>query len=445
MDRSAPLTLHPVVVASALVAGASMALFPLFPELQARHGISTASLGVIAAAGFLATLVAEVALAPLADRGRARHLLVGGAVALALSLGLIAVADDVWTLTLSRIVGGLGYGSWLPAASALVVRAAPARAGEQLGRLYAGELLGLAIGPLLAAVGFGVIDLVPTMAIGAAALLVAGVWAGRTTVPGIDHVPTTRPPRIAVDLLRSPAVRAAVLLTVAFWLPIGAYDAIWPRFIADLGASTALVGVSYTLFALPFVVVAPLAGRLSDRIGGARAAVRGFSVLLPVVLAFGFVGQLWVVLGLGVVESTGQAIASTGAAAAMAQAVSSERAGAGQGLARAAGTLAAALAALVAAPIYDSLGREVLFPATVAVVVVVVAAALLTGRRRPARSDAGVAGPPIGVVGPSWNSAPTPTTTVPPDPAPITMPPPGATGPPTSPVSSTGEPASSEG
>lgn len=366
---------HPVLVPSALVAGASLAMFPLFPELQARHGISTASLGLIAAAGFVATLIAEMGLAPLADRGRARVLLVGGAVAAGVSLVLVAAADDVATLVLSRLVGGVGYGAWLPAASALVVRASPARAGEQLGRLYAAELLGLAVGPLLAALGLGWIDLTPTMAVGALALLVAAAWAARTREPGIDHAPATPPPRLAFDLLGTATVRRAVLLAVAFWLPIGAYDAIWSRFVADLGASTALVGLSYTLFALPFAVVAPLAGRLADRLGGPRAALRGFAVLLPVVVSFGFVDQVWVVIGLGVVESTGQAIASTAAAAAMARAVSGDRVGSGQGLARAAGGIVAAVAALVAAPVYDTLGRAVLFPATAASVVLVLVAA----------------------------------------------------------------------
>jgi MFS family permease len=386
-----------VLVPTVLVAGASMAMFPLFPELQARHGISTASLGLIAAAGFVATLVAEMGLAPLADRGRARALLGVGAAAAGLSLLLVVVADDAATLVVSRLIGGAGHGAWLPAASALLVRTAPARAGEQLGRLYAAELLGLAVGPLLAALGLGWIDLGPTMVVGTLALLGAAAWAARTQVAGVDHAPDVHPPRLALDLLGAPAVRRAVLLAVAFWLPIGAYDAIWSRFVADLGASTALVGLSYTLFAVPFAVAAPLAGRLADRVGGPRAALRGFALLLPVVVSFGFVQQVWVVIGLGVVESTGQAIASTAAAAAMAQAVSPDRAGSGQGLARAVGGLVAAVAALVAAPVYDVLGREVLFPGTAAAVVIVVVTALVgVGRTR-------VAPPP-------WPSDATPST-----------------------------------
>jgi hypothetical protein len=49
-----------------VAAGGTMVLFPLFPALQDSLGLSTGSLGVVAAAGFAAALVTELLLAAAA-------------------------------------------------------------------------------------------------------------------------------------------------------------------------------------------------------------------------------------------------------------------------------------------------------------------------------------------------------------------------------------------
>ena len=62
------------------MACASIAVFVLLPELQAELGLSTASLGPVAGASFLAAFLAQLLLAPLADKGGERLLLVGALI-----------------------------------------------------------------------------------------------------------------------------------------------------------------------------------------------------------------------------------------------------------------------------------------------------------------------------------------------------------------------------
>ena len=368
-----------------LVAGAGMVIFPLLPALQDELGIGTASIGLIAAAGFGAAVLTELVLAPQADRGRARALASLGVALLAGSLLWSALADSAWELVAARAVGGMGSGAFLPAAGAVLIRQDPARAGERLGRLSTAELAGIALGPLVAA---ALLELLPPDAVFGLTALLTGlgvlpvlVWLREGAAPA----PVAgRPPALGIDLLRSRAVVGAVLLTVAVMIPVGAYDAIWPRFMTDIGAGELLVGLSYTLFALPFMLIAAPAGKLADRIGGPAVFLRGIAVLLGTVLLYAVLGDPWVVTGVGVVESTGQALAFVGAAAAMAQAVSPLRAAAGQGLARSLGLLAATATAAGAGWAYAVGGAPALFGGTVVLVALTAAAAWALLRSRAA-------------------------------------------------------------
>ena len=411
MDRHRRRLTAGVVTATVLMSSGAMVIFPLLPTLQSQLGISTADIGFVAAAGFAASLAAELLVAPFADRGRARTMGVAGVVLMTAALLGSAMATESWHLIAGRALGGLGLGVFMAAASALLVRADPARAGEALGRLGAAELAGIALGPLASglAIAFAspaailawsgavvLIGVAPVLlafrertdpdaaaagqAAGAAEARAAG---GGSAAASVD--PAARPPRVSFDLLRSPMVVGVLLLYGAVMVPTGAYDGIWPRFMADIGASEWLTALSYTLFAVPFALVAGWAGRLADRRGGVSAYVRGAIVLVPIVALYGVIGDPWVATGVGFVESSGQALAFIGAAAAMAQAVPSARAGASQGLMRAFGLLMATIAAVFSGIAYESGGPLALFGGTAIVVVVIAGAGLLvirSARRR---------------------------------------------------------------
>jgi len=399
-----------VVTATVLMSSGAMVIFPLLPTLQAQLGISTADIGFMAAAGFAAALAAELIVAPYADRGRARSMGVVGVLLMAAALAGSALATDTWHLVAGRALGGFGYGVFVAAASALLVRSDPARAGESLGRLGAAELAGVSLGPL--ASGLAIAFAAPGAILawsGAVVLLgvvpVALAFRERATATatasktadaaaagatGVDAAaasvtPAARPPRVSFDLLRSPLVVGVLLLYGAVMVPTGAYDAIWPRFMADIGASEWLTALSYTLFAVPYALVAGWAGRLADRRGGVSAFVRGAVVLVPIVALYGVIGDPWVATGVGFVESSGQALAFIGAAAAMAQTVPAARAGASQGLMRAFGLLTAAIAAALSGIAYETGGPLALFGGTAIVVVLMIVAGLLVVRAARAR------------------------------------------------------------
>jgi MFS family permease len=408
-----------VVTATVLMSSGAMAIFPLLPTLQQRLGITTAEIGFVAAAGFAASLAAELIVAPYADRGHARTMGVAGVLLMVAGLLGSALATETWHLVAGRAVDGFGFGVFMAAASALIVRADPMRAGESLGRLGAAELGGIALGPLASGLAIAVAAPGPILAWSAAAVLVAVVPVALTFRDRVVVGAATpaarpaRPPRISLDLLRSPLVVGILLLYGAVMVPTGAYDGIWPRFMTDIGASEALTALSYTLFAVPYALLAGWAGRLADRIGGVSSFVRGAVVLVPIVALYGVIGNPWVATGVGFVESSGQALAFIGAAAAMAQAVPASRAGASQGLMRAFGLLTAAIAAALSGVAYETGGPLALFGGTAVVVAVVIASGLLVvrlARRREREASRADAAAPAAAA-PSTASAPVATPT----------------------------------
>ena len=74
----------------------------------------------------------------------------------------------------------------------------------------------------------------------------------------------------------------------------------------DLGAQTWLVGVSLSLFTVPMIVLAPTAGRLTQKIG--HSAIVGKSITLAAVCTalYGWIDLLWPVLLISLVSRGGR-------------------------------------------------------------------------------------------------------------------------------------------
>ena len=157
------------------ISASFMVVFPLLPALQERAHIDTAQLGWIATAGFVAALVAQTLIAPHADRGRERLVLQGSIVVMALSTLAYALGDSVSWFIAGRLGAGLAYGAFMPAAKGLLIRRFPEAPGQQIGRLHAVELAGMALGPVLAVAGQMSIGVIPTIV--AAAAVPARCWS----------------------------------------------------------------------------------------------------------------------------------------------------------------------------------------------------------------------------------------------------------------------------
>src|SRR5437773_750010 len=137
----------------------------------------------------------------------------------------------------------------------------------------------------------------------AAAAAVIAVTLRTSSRVRVDNVP-----RLAVSgpSRAKAAVIAVAILSIGLGLLIGVYDVIWSLYMRSRGASDPVVGLSFTLFALPLLVATPLAGWSSDRwdrrwlavgsvvLGSLMGPIYPYLTSIPTILFVGlFEGALW--------------------------------------------------------------------------------------------------------------------------------------------------------
>lgn len=377
-------------------------LFPLLARIQAAHHLPTYGLGLMSGASFFASLLGQVGVARFLDGRRARPVLLGALILAGVGPLWFALAGDLWTFTAARAVGGVAYGVVMPAALRAGTAGVPAAdRGTRLGYISSAQMAGIVFGPLAGVALYAAGGLaLPFEAVAAAQAMIlvallltpgAGAVTGAAPASEVegDTTPASdpAPPTAARPRLGSPAVVAVLLVAVASQLPNGFYDALWSRLLTDRGASTVLIGLSLALFGIPFVILAPLGGRLAGRRAPLPWAAGGLVVAACFMASYGTVGAPVLIVVLGVFESCAQAIVVPGGYAATAAVFPEAFAATGQGWSSGAGTAAAGTAAVVAAPAYAAFGPAPVFAggALVSALCAAVAVAIWRRPRTPGR------------------------------------------------------------
>src|SRR5690606_11753701 len=219
-------------------------MFTVLDDFRDEYGIAAHWLGVIVGIGFIAAFLAQVFLAPIADRGRARQLVVVGLLLNAVGLLAMAAGETLGVLLAGRLVAGLGLGLGFPAVGRIVINADPPRMGQLVGLLLSADVAGFAAGPPVSAL------LVPAFGIPAPFVVIAVLTLCfvplnlRVEVQEATVAPETR---FAFDLLRQRSMVAALLLGAVVFLMIGTFDALWAIVLDDLDASDWVANLGVTI------------------------------------------------------------------------------------------------------------------------------------------------------------------------------------------------------
>jgi MFS family permease len=354
-------------------------MFTVLDEFRDQYGISEGALGLIVAMGFLSAFVAQVTIAPLADRGHARLMIVIGMAFNVVGLLGMAYGSTFVVLVTARFVMGTGVGLAYPAARRIVILSDPDHLGQNLGRMLAADVAGFAIGPAISAV------LVGPFGIAAPFLLIAALTVGiyplvaRTRVAEPD-ADVEVPPRFAFDLLRIRPYLAALAMGAAVFMMIGAFDALWALVLDDLHASDLIANLGITLFAVPMVLFASIGGRLAQSVGPFRLGSFGLLVGAGAMFAYGHAPSGVVMLGISLVHATNDGFTVSSCGVAVGLVVPGERQASAQGLLGGVETLMAGITATVIGQIYQHFGRTVAYTCAAAAMVALVAcSALLSG------------------------------------------------------------------
>jgi MFS family permease len=365
MSRISPTWVFSGLSAS-LAAGYGV-LFTVVGDYRDEYGISETSIGMVIGAGFLSAFVSQILIAPLADRGFARRLIIVGVLANVGGLVMMAFGDALTPILTGRIISGVGIGAALPAIRRIVILSDPEKLGENLGRLLSADVFGFASGPAISAVLVGPFGLAaPFLVVSALTLL----FLPFTFAVTVTETPDAPSQRLAVDLLRSRVIAGAVVLGSAVFLMIGAFDALWDVVHEDLNTADWMANLGITLFAVPLVVLGPTSGRIAQQVGPFRIAAVG---LLAGAFFIFLYGQLpsggWIfTFAMMHAFTDGMTVASSGVAISMA--VPEERQAGAQGLMGAAQSLVAGITAVVVGALYEGPGRAVAY-ATAAVGMVI--------------------------------------------------------------------------
>lgn len=331
-------------------------VFAVLSELQDKYGFSAAGLGYISAAGFLASIAMQLIVAPYADRGNPKRLVLAGLVIAVAGSGLFAIGGSLFVLIIARGLTGVSLGIAAPAIRAIASNIDKSRSAERLGRLRGVELAGFTSGPLFGALLVGPLGIRGAFLVFAGIAAVSALFVAPRDIPELPSSTTSS--RLSLELLRYRGVRVAAIASLTMFLPVGIYDSLWDRFITDQGGNNFQVGMSFLLYTLPFVVFGARGGRLSDIHGPHKMVVIGLMLTIPSTAVYGIFTNAWVIVGFSIIEGTIGAIALPAAQSLMARTAPEGRASAAQGVLGAGDLLTATVFALLAPVIYGAYGAR---------------------------------------------------------------------------------------
>ena len=315
----------PVLLAAAgfLLVGLDGSINIAFPAMAAAFRVSSTTIRwvIICYVGTYA-LTAFVA-GVLADRlGPGRVVRAGLVLSLFCFAGYALVSSFEMLLVL-RVLQGVSGGLIYGAAPALVTLSLPpSRHGWGLGWASTGLGLGLSVSPLIGGMIVGSLGWrgpflyrVPITA----ALIVLAAW---TAVPRAGSHGAWRMV-VPSDILRWPVLHAGLLAFLANYAQFAVWLLVPFYLVAERGLSAAAGGLLFMLTPVATTIVAPVAGRMADRLGPRGPMVAGLAaeaagLLLvarcdgstPLVLVGGALGLVGLGLGVFQVPNIAQVMAA---------------------------------------------------------------------------------------------------------------------------------------
>lgn len=278
------------------------AIAPLLPQYADDLGLSDAQAGILSASYAAGTLLAALPAGFVASRVGPRRTVIWGLCMLGVASLAFGLAEQILLLDLARFIQGVaGALIWSGALTWLVTSAPEEKRGSvigtALGTAVAGALLGPALGALAGTVGTG-----PVFGSVLVISLVLAYLASRTPETAVPETQTLR--EVATTMVSRPVVNAAIFVAVPSAL-FGAIEVLVPLRIDDLGGSHGVIAAGFIAGAGLEAVLAPIAGRLSDRVGRRTPYVIGLSICAFAMVLLAAAQVLGLVLATLVVASLG--------------------------------------------------------------------------------------------------------------------------------------------
>ena len=327
-----------VTAADFLVRSAyQMGKTPLLPLFAASLGAGDVLLGFIVAVSTLTGVVLKPFVGILSDRtGRRIWLLVGTAVFAGMPF-VYGFVDSPDQLVLVRLVHGLATAIYGPVTLAYVAELSNSNRAERLGWFSMARNAGYVVGP--AAAGVLLLKMEPVQVFTIIGLLSSLAFLPIVLLPETKSAPKVRRPSF---LKQAMGAIAAASRSSGVWLAGGmsaqvlvaeyAIKTFLPVYALSQGVNIAVVGAYFALQEGTHLVLAPLGGRLGDRLGHIPTVAFGMAAMATGLFTLLFGHDMGTLALSAVFIGTAQALVFPSALASVATTVNERDLGACMGL-----------------------------------------------------------------------------------------------------------------
>jgi len=349
--RARRTALWGTIAAVFLVGTGVGSVLPILPLFLRERGGSYAMVGVVVGANLVAQFIAQYPAGRLSDRVGRAPLMIGGLVLAAAAIAAFALPLSIGWLIGLRFIQGLGAAAFRPGARAAVADLVPeGERGIAYGWLSGADMGGLIFGPalggVLAVFGRAVVFEVTGLAMLLAAIVLVfalDVRRQAMTSPSLAGPVAASGARLASVA----AVRGLVMLSAGIGFLYGVYNVVWSLFMKTIGATDWEVGLSFSLFALPLVLTAPIAGWAADRVDRRWLSAGSTASTALIAPVYPLLHSVPAVIGVGVIEASTAAFAEPAINAYLMSAVAADQRGRAAGTVGTAETAAKAVGALL--------------------------------------------------------------------------------------------------
>ncbi len=278
------------------------AIAPLLPTYVDELGLSKAQAGILSASYAAGTLIASLPAGFVASRVGPRRTVIVGLLILGCSSLVFGLVNEIYLLDGARFTQGIAGALIWSGALTWLITASPEESrgsviGTALGTAVAGALLGPALGAAAATIGTGPVF---------GSVLVVAVFLAICA----SRLPEARSPErqtlreVRETMLSKPIRDAAVFVAVPSVM-FGAIEVLVPLRIDALGGGHGVIAGGFIAGAALEAVLAPIAGRYSDRVGRRNPYVLGLSICALAMIAIALAQTLGTVLAALIMTSLG--------------------------------------------------------------------------------------------------------------------------------------------
>jgi MFS family permease len=278
------------------------AIAPLLPQYVDELGLTKAEAGVLSAAYAAGTLIGSLPAGFAASRLGPRKAVIHGLLLLGCSSLVFGFANQILLLDAARFIQGIaGALIWSGALTWLITTAPEEKRGSVIGSALGTAIAGALLGPALGAIA-GAIGTEPVFSSVLVITIVLSIAASRLPQPPAPEQQSLR--EVMATLSSRPVLEAAAFVAVPSVM-FGAIEVLVPLRIDALGGGHGVIAAGFIAGAGLEAMLAPLAGRISDRVGRRLPYVVGLAICAVAMVVIATVATLGLVLGGLILTSLG--------------------------------------------------------------------------------------------------------------------------------------------